>query len=81
MLVRPQMPREPQPGDDTGYFDMVVDEKGLVQQVKLISPRRRYHDRMLVAAAKAWQFSPATLDGQPVKYRILVPIILSGLPY
>jgi hypothetical protein len=80
-LVRPQMPREPQPGDDTGYFDMIVDEKGLVQQVKLISPRRRYHDRMLVAAAKAWQFSPATLDGQPVKYRILVPIILSGLPY
>ncbi len=81
MLVRPQMPREPQPGDDTGYFDMIVDEKGLVEQVKLISPRRRYHDRMLVAAAKAWQFSPATLDGNPVKYRILVPIILSGLPY
>ena len=80
-LVRPQMPREPQPGDDTGYFDMIVDEKGLVEQVKLISPRRRYHDRMLVAAAKAWQFSPATLDGNPVKYRILVPIILSGLPY
>lgn len=81
ILVRPQMPREPQPGDDTGYFDLIVDEKGIVQQVKLISPRRRYHDRMLVAAAKAWQFSPATLDGQPVKYRILVPIILSGLPY
>jgi hypothetical protein len=81
VLVRPQMPREPAPGDDTGYFDMIVDEKGLVEQVKLISPRRRYHDRMLVAAAKAWQFRPATLEGQPVKYRILVPIILSGLPY
>ena len=79
--MRPQMPREPAPGDDTGYFEIVVDEKGSAEQVKLISPRRRYHDRMLVAAAKAWQFRPATLDGRPVKYRVLVPIILSGLPY
>jgi hypothetical protein len=81
VLTRPQMPREPAPGDDTGYFEIVVDEKGLAEQVKLISPRRRYHDRMLVAAAKAWQFRPATLEGRPVKYRLLVPIILSGLPY
>lgn len=81
VLMRPQMPREPAPGDDTGYFEIVVDEKGSAEQVKLISPRRRYHDRMLVAAAKAWQFRPATLDGRPVKYRVLVPIILSGLPY
>lgn len=81
VLTRPQMPREPAPGEDTGYFEIVVDEKGLPEQVKLISPRRRYHDRMLVAAAKAWQFRPATLDGRPVKYRVLVPIILSGLPY
>jgi hypothetical protein len=81
VLTRPQMPKEPAPGDDTGYFEIIVDEKGSPELVKLISPRRRYHDRMLVAAAKAWQFRPATLDGRPVKYRILVPIILSGLPY
>ena len=81
VLTRPQMPREPAPGEDTGYFEIVVDETGLPEQVRLISPRRRYHDRMLVAAAKAWQFRPATLDGRPVKYRVLVPIILSGLPY
>ena len=51
VLTRPQMPREPAPGEDTGYFEIIVDEKGLPEQVKLISPRRRYHDRMLVAAA------------------------------
>ena len=28
MLVRPQMPREPQPGDDTGFFDMRVVRRG-----------------------------------------------------
>lgn len=79
-LLRPQLPREPAPGDDTGYFDMLIDETGNVASVKLFSPRRRYHDRMLVAAAKAWKFRPAVLDGQPVKYRIRIPIILSGMP-
>lgn len=80
VLVRPQLPKEPAPGDDTGIFDMLIDENGDVMQVKLISPRRRYHDRMLVAAAKAWKFRPAMLNGFPVKYRIRIPIILKGMP-
>jgi hypothetical protein len=79
-LMRQQLPREPAPGDDTGFFDMVIDEAGNVANIKLISPRRRYHDRMLVAAAKAWKFRPATLNGQPVKYRLRIPIILTGMP-
>ena len=80
VLVRPQLPKEPAPGDDTGIFEILVDEHGDVAQVKLISPRRRFHDRMLVAAAKAWKFRPATLHGQPVRYRIQIPIILKGMP-
>jgi hypothetical protein len=80
VLLRPQMPREPKPGDDTGYFDLIVDENGTVEQVKLLSPTRRFHDRMLVAAAKAWKFRPALLDGQPVRYQIRIPIILTGMP-
>jgi TonB family protein len=79
-LLRQQLPREPAPGTDTGFFDMVIDEAGNVAQIKLISPQRRYHDRMLVAAAKAWKFRPATLNGQPVKYRLRIPIILTGMP-
>jgi protein TonB len=80
VLVRPQLPDEPAPGSDTGYFDLVVDENGDVSHVKLTSPRRKYYDRMLVAAAKAWKFRPATLNGQPVKYRLRVPIIMTGMP-
>jgi hypothetical protein len=80
VLIRPQMPREPAPGSDTGYFDLVVDENGDVSQIKLLSPRRKYYDRMLVAAAKAWKFRPAMLNGRPVKYRLQVPIIMAGMP-
>ncbi|HET9266492.1 MAG TPA: hypothetical protein VFO14_25820 [Vicinamibacterales bacterium] len=80
VLVRPQLPKKPAPGDDTGIFEMIVDENGDVALVNLISPRRDFHDRMLVAAAKAWKFKPATLDGQPVKYRIRIPIILTEMP-
>jgi hypothetical protein len=77
---RPQLPREPAPGSDTGYFDIIVNENGDVEQVKLVSPKHRYQERMLVAAAKAWKFRPAVLNGQTVKYRMRVPIIVAGLP-
>jgi len=46
-----------------------------VDEVRLISPTRRYYDRMMVAAAKAWVFQPARLNGRPVKYRTRIPII------
>ena len=75
-LTRSQLPHEPSPNDETGYFDIVVDERGDVEFIKLLSPTRRYQDRMLVAAAKAWKFSPALLNGTPVKYRLQIPIIL-----
>ena len=76
-LMRPQLPQVPLPGADTGYFDIVVDEAGDVELINLISPAHRYQDRMLVAAAKAWKFKPAMLDGQPVRYRLRIPIILA----
>jgi hypothetical protein len=78
-LTRTQLPQQPAPGVDTGYFDIVVDEKGDVEFVKLHSPMHRYQDRMLVAAAKAWKFRPALLNGTPVKYRLQIPIILPDL--
>lgn len=75
-LLRSQLPQEPAAGADTGYFELTVDEAGDVEFVKLISPTRRYQDRILVAAAKAWKFRPAMLYGRPVKYRLRIPIIL-----
>lgn len=75
--ARRQLPSEPSPDSQTGYFDLVVDTNGDVESVRLISPARRYEERMLLAAAKAWKFRPATLNGQPVRYQMRVPITLT----
>lgn len=78
-LVRPQLPSEPPPGtpeQDVGTLELLVDESGAVRHVRLISPRNRYQERMLVAAAKAWKFLPALRNGEPVKYRTRVRLTL-----
>jgi hypothetical protein len=79
-ITRQQLPRKPDPGDDTGYFDVVINEMGDVERVQLVSPMRRFQERMLMAAAKAWKFRPALRDGQPVRYRMRIAIILSDKP-
>ena len=57
----------------SGELEIVVSETGVVERVRLISPHH-FQARMLVAAAKAWQFRPALKDGRPVKYRLRVPV-------
>ncbi len=79
VIVRPVLPKEPPPGvppDQIGTIDVVVDEQGDVLHVKLISPANRYHERMLVSAAKMWKFRPAYKDGRPVRYMTRVRLTI-----
>ena len=75
-MRRPQLQREPradtEPSDS--YVEIVVDERGEVTQVRLRSSDLSLNDRMIVAAAKAWQFEPAMKDGHPVKYVLRLPV-------
>jgi hypothetical protein len=80
VFLRPQLANQPAPDARTGYFDIVVSETGDVRMVKLFSPAGNFRDLMLVAAAKAWRFRPALLEGRPVSYRMRVSIILPGTP-
>jgi hypothetical protein len=77
-ILRQQLPSAPAPNAQTGYLEFVVDTQGNVESLNLISPTTRFHDLMLVAAAKAWKFRPALFDGRPVKYRMRVAITLDG---
>ena len=64
------------PPDQVGTLDLLIDETGNVEQVKLTSPANRYQERMLVSHAKSWKFKPATRDGHPVKYRTRVRVTI-----
>jgi hypothetical protein len=80
-ILRQQLPSAPPPNAQTGYLEFVVDTQGDVESLTLISPTTRFHELMLVAAAKAWKFRPALFDGRPVKYRMRVAIPLDGPSY
>ena len=76
-FIYPQMPSEPREDSRTtnSHIEVTVDEQGRVVQVRLRSSDASLNDRMIVAAAKAWQFRPALKDGQPVPYVLQVPVI------
>jgi hypothetical protein len=55
-------------------IDLVVAADGQVEHARLRTEPRDVHEFMLVSAAKAWRFDPATVDGRPVRFRLSVAI-------
>lgn len=84
VLLRQQLPSpvvEPPSAvpDDWPYLELVIDRNGAVEQVRLRAKQPApgqtlYRHRMLLAAAKAWQFEPARRRGAPVRYVMRVPL-------
>jgi len=60
------------PANSVAVFDLVVDPRGVVEQVHLISAPASYRDRMILAHLKAWTFEPALKNGRAVRYRFRV---------
>jgi hypothetical protein len=56
----------------TNTVELLVNESGSVDRVKWLTNRERMPDIMLLSRAKMWKFSPATRDGQPVRYRLVL---------
>jgi hypothetical protein len=56
----------------TNTGELLVNESGSVDRVKWLTNRERMPDIMLLSRAKMWKFSPATRDGQPVRYRLVL---------
>jgi len=63
-----------------GVVQFVVDENGAVQTPTMPVSIEMSYDAMVVAAAKKWQYQPATLDGKPVKYTKKLTISVSSAP-
>jgi Gram-negative bacterial TonB protein C-terminal len=54
-----------------------IDEHGAVEGVKMVALLDPEYDRLVLAAARTWQYRPATLDGVPVKYRKVIQLNLN----
>ncbi len=59
-----------------GMIEVVIDELGRVESVTMRDPFHPKYDTMAVDAARHWQYTPATVDGRPVKYRKFVQVSL-----
>jgi hypothetical protein len=49
-------------------LDLLITADGLVEEVRIRTPPKNIHEFMLVSAAKAWRFDPATVHGRPVRF-------------
>ncbi|HEY7284854.1 MAG TPA: TonB family protein [Vicinamibacterales bacterium] len=52
----------------TGTIDIVIDERGAVEDVTVRQSVNAAYDSLLVAAARTWRYQPARKDGVPVRF-------------
>lgn len=58
----------------TGMLEVLIDETGAVESAIVRQSVSPQYDNLALAAAKAWRYRPATLNGAPVKFRKAVQI-------
>jgi hypothetical protein len=77
-LVHVPLPDESPRESVPAAIEVVVNEAGTVDSVKATTLPRTIGETLMVlnslSIAKTWRFQPAVKDGQPVKYRLLVPL-------
>ena len=56
----------------TNEVELVISERGEVQQARMIKAPQRMPDIMLLSRAKELRFDPAMRDGVPVRYRLVL---------
>jgi outer membrane biosynthesis protein TonB len=52
--------------------ELLVSPTGEVESVKLLTQPARVMSAMMLSAIKTWRFAPASHDGRPVRYRLLL---------
>jgi len=57
-------------GNMLSRIELDINDSGIVERVRMVSPAMRLTDMMILSAAKMWIFEPATKDGRAVPYRL-----------
>jgi TonB family protein len=73
IVIRQWLPSFPSsinvPQQAQGVIEVVINEQGRVEHALMRQPLNPTYDRQALAAARSWQYQPATVDGAPVKFR------------
>jgi TonB family protein len=62
------------PVQRVGRIELVIDETGAVESAFMGVSVTAAYDKLAVAAARNWRYTPATVNGAPVKFRKVVQI-------
>jgi hypothetical protein len=60
----------------SGVLEIVVNEAGMVEAATLRSSIHVRYDPIALAAARLWRYRPATIAGQPVKFRKVIVVAM-----
>jgi tetratricopeptide (TPR) repeat protein len=75
----PRWPRAIPMGELRGrraILDMVIGETGRVESLAVRPSITSWYDDMLAREAKNWSYKPALKDGQPVRYRRMLQVVV-----
>jgi hypothetical protein len=59
-----------------GLLEVIVDEHGRVVTMTIRASIHPAYDTLLLTSARDWKYRPATVNGQPVKFRKLIQVSL-----
>ena len=59
-----------------GRLEVVIDESGAVESAVMTGSVSQSYDALVLSAARAWRYRPATANGEPVKFRKTVQITI-----
>jgi TonB family protein len=62
----------------TGVIEVTINEKGRVDNVVMREPVNSVFDALVLAAARSWQYRPATRGGEPVRYVKRIAVAVTG---
>jgi TonB family protein len=57
-----------------GVLEIIIDENGEVEAATIRTSVNPVYDRLVLATAKTWKYKPATLGGEPVKFRRMIQL-------
>jgi len=80
LVLKQELP--PFPGqlamERRGSMEVTIDENGAVESAVVKQSVGRNYDNMALKAAQSWRYTPATLDGKPVKFKKVIQVTIKG---